>query len=214
MRRDLQSRILSKKEIGAVLAYLKDHRRYAGTRRNLIVFRLACCCGLRCCEIAGLELRDFFVKSDRPFIRIRKDATKRSRRPGAAEATSHGRKVPLSHDDQTLKDLTAWLEKRKAEAGGNLNAPFVCAQRSGAAGGRLTPKAVGKRWRSAIKVLGEERVAELNPHSGRHTCISQLIWANFPITYVRDFAGHKSIATTSLYLHLCNEEELPKNVFA
>ena len=53
------TRILSRRELATVLADVKRSApRSANARRNLIVVRVACCCGLRVSEIAGLQLDD------------------------------------------------------------------------------------------------------------------------------------------------------------
>ena len=63
------TKILTKREIAAVLADL--HRkapRSANTQMNLVIFRLACCCGLRVSEISGLRLADVRVGIARPHL--------------------------------------------------------------------------------------------------------------------------------------------------
>src|SRR5208283_2150976 len=54
-----QTRLLTRRELAAVLADLA-HRtaRSANVHRNLVIVRLACCCGLRVSEIANLQLDD------------------------------------------------------------------------------------------------------------------------------------------------------------
>jgi integrase len=53
------TKILTRGELATVLADLKRKaERSAGARLNLVIFRLACCCGLRVSEIAGLRLAD------------------------------------------------------------------------------------------------------------------------------------------------------------
>jgi integrase len=47
------TRVLTRRELAAVIADLKRSSRYANARRNLVIVRLACCCGLRVSEIAG-----------------------------------------------------------------------------------------------------------------------------------------------------------------
>ncbi len=45
------AKILSRREVAAVLADLhRKSTRSANTRMNLVIFRLACCCGLRVCD--------------------------------------------------------------------------------------------------------------------------------------------------------------------
>jgi len=63
---------LTKREIASVLAEL--HRkapRSTNTRMNLMIFRLACCAGLRVTEIGGLQLADVRTEIDKPHINIR-----------------------------------------------------------------------------------------------------------------------------------------------
>lgn len=98
------TKILTKQEIGVVLADL--HRkapRSLNTRMNLAIFRLACCCGLRVSEIAGLQLSDIHIAVARPHLVVRLTVAKCGR----------GRKVPLWWDDGTLNDIDQWLLTRK-----------------------------------------------------------------------------------------------------
>ena len=71
------TRFLTRRELAAVLS---DAQAKAGSslnsRRNLIIVRLACCCGLRVSEIADLQLDDVFVDVERPHLRLRREATK------------------------------------------------------------------------------------------------------------------------------------------
>jgi hypothetical protein len=98
-----QTKVLTRRELTAVLADQHAKARIsANTRRNLIIVRLACCCGLRVSEIAGLQLDDVIVEGGRPHLRLRKETTK-GKRP---------RKVPLWWDAGTLADLAAWKAER------------------------------------------------------------------------------------------------------
>jgi hypothetical protein len=69
--------ILSRRELAAVLADAKAKAtKSANAWRNLVVFRLACCCGLRVSEIAQLEMGDVIADVERPHLRLRRGATK------------------------------------------------------------------------------------------------------------------------------------------
>ena len=53
------TKILTRREIALVLAELQRKApRSKNTRLNLVIFRLACCCGLRPSEIAMLQVAD------------------------------------------------------------------------------------------------------------------------------------------------------------
>ena len=61
------TKILSRREMAAVLAdLLRKAQRSRNTHLNLIVFRLASCCGLRASEIANLQVADVRTELARP----------------------------------------------------------------------------------------------------------------------------------------------------
>ncbi len=70
------TRILTRRELAAVFGDAKKGRRSANAWRNLIIVRLACCCGLRVSEIAGLRLGDVVADVARPHLRLRRETTK------------------------------------------------------------------------------------------------------------------------------------------
>jgi integrase len=102
-----------------VLAHLATRcLRSRQARLNRIIFRLACCCGLRASEIAGLQLADVHVSETRPHLVVRP-------KNGKGEK---GRAVPLWWDAGTLADLTAWKTERLTQTT-NLRQPFVACQK-------------------------------------------------------------------------------------
>jgi site-specific recombinase XerD len=71
------TRLLTRRELATILADLAAKAdRFANVHRNLIIVRLACCCGLRVSEIAGLQLDDVVVDVQRPHLRLRRQITK------------------------------------------------------------------------------------------------------------------------------------------
>jgi len=73
------TRILTRRELTTVLADLTTRATRANTQRNLIIVRLACCCGLRVSEIAGLQLNDVVANVQRLHLRLRRQITKSKR---------------------------------------------------------------------------------------------------------------------------------------
>ncbi len=190
-----RSRILTKEEIIRVLADLKRKaRRSPNTKLNLTVFRLAACCGLRVFEIRALNLADVRVDSTRPTVHVRHGKGDKARR------------VPLHWDRGTLADLVDWKRERQTDGAGP-DDPFICSLVEGYRGQRLSLRALQYRWRSAIKIIGKERVEELSIHCGRHSFVSHSLAGGRNLTEVRDAAGHASFSTTSLYAHLIDDNE-------
>ena len=153
------TKILSRRELAAVLADLQRKApRSANTWLNLILVRLSCCCGLRVSEIAGLHISDIRVEPSRPHIRIRRGASKGGR----------SRMVPLWWDSGTLADLAKWKAER-LRLGATPDAPFIASLRLGRPMKMLSRHTLRRRFRTACKVLGRERLETLTIHHGRHT---------------------------------------------
>ena len=189
------TKILGRSEIADVLADLKRKHRSVNTRQNLIIFRLATCCGLRVTEICGLSLSDVKLAIRKPYLRIRK-AYAKGKKP---------RRVPLWWDKGTLADLEAWHAERKSQ-GAKANDFFVCAQSKRAFGNQLTRQNVRKRFISSCDVLGVERQNELTIHHGRHSFISHALAGGRSLAEARDAAGHSNISTTSVYTHVAVDD--------
>jgi integrase len=203
------AQILTRDEIQTVLKDLKRRaKRSINSRLNLIIFRLSCCCGLRRKEIAGLNIGDLSVSGSRPAVRVRKEITK------GEKAKRRTRMVPLWWDAGTLSDISSWREFLISEHHGldvkeAMQMPFVPCLREGHENQRMALDVLAKRWRTAIKVLPEDRIKQLSIHAGRHSFCSHSLSAGRTIIEVRDAAGHRNIATTSIYLHALNSDNCP-----
>ncbi|SKA78277.1 Site-specific recombinase XerD [Paucidesulfovibrio gracilis DSM 16080] len=57
-------------------------------------------------------------------------------------------------------------------------------------------------WNKAKKLIGLENEKELIPYTLRHTCCSRLIQSKTSLVHVKEWMGHKCIATTLRYAHL------------
>jgi integrase/recombinase XerD len=192
-----QTRLLTRRELAAVLANLAPRAaRSANVHRNLVIVRLACCCGLRVSEIANLQLDDVVVDVTRPHLRLRRGTTKGGR----------SRCVPLWWDGPTLADLAAWKAER-AKHGARGADPFVCSVQSHRHGLPLQRAALRRRFLSACKVLGLARLRTLTIHHGRHTFISHALAGRRTLAEVRAAAGHTSLLTTSVYLHVAVDDD-------
>jgi integrase/recombinase XerD len=185
------TKILTRREIAAVLRELqRKAQRSPSMRLNLIVFRLATCCGLRASEIAQLQMDDVRTETSRPHLRIRSGAAK----------GGQPRMVPLWWDAGTLTDIREWKHSRAAPAP---YAPFLTPLHSRNPFSRHTLR---KRFRTACRVLGPDRLATLTIHHGRHTFISHALAGGRTLAEVRDAAGHANVSITSVYLHVVVED--------
>ncbi|HEV3345174.1 MAG TPA: site-specific integrase [Pirellulales bacterium] len=190
-------KILTRQELGLVLVDPKQKaERSRNGRLNLVLSRLACCCGLRVSEIAKLRLDDVDLASRRPNVRIRREVGKGGR----------GRWVPLWWDAGTLADLVAWKAKQATD-GAKPTDPFLCSQQRGAKVRPLSRHTLRRRFQTACRVLGLERINRLTIHHGRHTFVSHALAGGRSLAEVRDAAGHTNVSVTSAYLHVAVDED-------
>jgi integrase/recombinase XerD len=199
------TKVLTRRELAMVLddAQRQAERSFNG-HRNLIIVRLACCCGLRVSEIAGLRLDDVLLDMARPHLRLRRETTK-GKRP---------RMVPLWWDAGTLADLVAWKSERQRQ-GAKGREPFVCSVQAHLRGRPLQRAGIRRRFLTACKVLGMARLRTLTIHHGRHSYISHALAGGRTLAEVRAAAGHSNVAITSAYLHVVVDDgDVVGNLFA
>ena len=191
------TKTLTRREIQMVLADLRRKApRSKNARLNLVIFRLATCCGLRASEIALLQMGDVRIELPRPHLRIRVGASKGGK----------SRRVPLWWDGGTLDDLAAWRADR-ASRGAEGKQAFVASWHPGREYEPLSRFTLRKRYRTACRGLGAERCRHLTIHHGRHTFISHALAGGRTLAEVRDAAGHSNVSITSGYLHVAVEGE-------
>jgi integrase len=62
-------------------------------------------------------------------------------------------------------------------------------------------------WSKVVEGISDRSgVAEFNTHTTRHLCLTDLARANWDVQEIATFAGHRSIQTTLLYIHLSGRE--------
>ena len=190
-------KILTRRELACVLNDLAQRApRSASVRKNRAIFRLGCCCGLRVSEIGALRLEDVCLGSGRPHLRVRPEGAKGKK----------ARVVPLWWDAGTLEDLTAWKRERE-EQGARPGEPFICCLWPSRFGRRLVRHTIRERFRTACKSLGLERLRSITTHCGRHSFVSHALAGGRSLAEVQRAAGHSSLVTTSVYLHVAVDDD-------
>lgn len=170
-------RILTPAEVDALTAALRTHRDRAMVAAMLLG-------GLRRCEVLGLRLSDLQVAQRRVFI--------------AAGKGGHQRLVPIA--DRFFTQVAAYLEQERP-ADADTDAVFVVLKRP-RRGQPLTAAGLdevleGARQRAGLK--------HATCHELRHTCLTRLREAGMALEAVQAQAGHASIESTRIYLHLADD---------
>jgi len=115
-------------------------------------------------------------------------------------------RVLLWWDAGTLADLEAWIAYRRKH-GAKGGDPLVCSLQRATLGEPLNRHVPRLRFRTACRVLGWDRLRSLTIHHGRHTFISHALAGGRTLAEVKAAAGHASLLTTSVYLHVAVEDE-------
>ena len=151
--------------------------------RNRLMLALSYDCALRREELCLLETSD--IDPSHRLLTIRMETTK----------TRVGRVVPYSRVTGDL--FAAYLRERRklTSARGPL---FIS----------MSPRNLGQpigkwTWTKVVRSIGHRSGAtRLSTHTMRHLCLTDLARIGWDIHEIALFAGHRSIQTTLLYIHL------------
>jgi site-specific recombinase XerD len=139
--------------------------------------------GLRRNETLGLRLEDLKPGERRLFV--------------AEGKGGHSRLIPIS--DRFFATVARYLEEERTS---DVSTERVFVVLKGPNRGRpLTPKGLEQIIRSGKERAG---LSHLTCHELRHTCLTRLREAGMSLEAVQAQAGHRSIESTRIYLHLAN----------
>ena len=170
-------------EVKAVLADLEQRgRRSVNTRMNNIIFRLATSCGLRASEIANVRICDIKL-ADSARVHVHEGKGKKS-----SDVT-----IP---DNGTIVALAQHHQMRKTDGASGKDTLLVKTN-----GKSFDRNEIAKRYKSAIRILPEERRSIISVHWGRHTAATRMLDNGHTLATVKEFLRHSNIQTTSVYLH-------------
>jgi integrase/recombinase XerD len=170
-------RVINPDEVDALMAALRMQRDRAMVEAMLLG-------GLRRCEVLGLRLEDLRPGEKRVFI--------------AEGKGGHQRIVPLS--GRFFVSVADYLETERPRPS-STDHVFVVLKGS-RRGQPLTAAGVDEIVTGARTRAG---LARLTCHQLRHTCFTRLREAGMALEAIQAQAGHRSIESTRIYLHLAND---------
>ena len=170
-------RILTPEEVDQLAAVLRTHRDRAMVAAMVLG-------GLRRCEVLGLRLEDLRVVERRVFI--------------AEGKGGHQRLVPVS--SRFFAAVAAYLD---AERPPDVDTDRVFVVLTGPNRGQpLSVRGLDEVLAGARRRAG---LAHATCHELRHTCLTRLREAGMALEAVQAQAGHASIESTRIYLHLADD---------
>jgi site-specific recombinase XerD len=170
-------KVLDPDEVNALLRALRRWRDRAMVEAMVLG-------GLRRCEVLGLRLQDLRPAERRVFI--------------AEGKGGHQRLVPISA--RFFGSVARYLDGERP-LGAVTDRLFVALK--GARRGRpLSEDGLDEIVRAA---RARARLTHATCHELRHTCLTRLREAGMALEAVQAQAGHRSIESTRIYLHLAND---------
>jgi len=170
-------RVLSPEEAGRLVGALRTHRDQAVVLGMLLA-------GLRRCEVLGLRFADVQV-ADRRLVVVEGKG-------------GHHRVVPAAN--RFFEALGAYLHGERP-AGADTDRVFVVLK-GPRRGLPLSAEGLDEILDGARRRAGLEHAT---CHQLRHTCLTRLREAGMALEAVQAQAGHASIESTRVYLHLAND---------
>ena len=169
-------RILNPDEVDALVGALRTWRDRAMIEAMLLG-------GLRRCEVLGLGLGDLNAGERRVFI--------------AEGKGGHQRITPISN--RFFETLAIYLDRERPET---VTDRVFVVLKGPRRGEPLSAPGVDQVMRGA---RDRAALTHATCHELRHTCLTRLREAGMALEAVQAQAGHRSIETTRLYLHLAND---------
>ena len=170
-------KILEPDEVTALFAALRKQRDRAMVEAMVLG-------GLRRCEVLGLRFEDLRPGEGRVFI--------------AEGKGGHQRLIPMSQ--RFFRSVSRYVQAERPEAATTDRVFVVLKGRT--SGEPLTEDGLDQIVRDARRRAG---LVHASCHELRHTCLTRLREAGMALEAVQAQAGHRSIESTRIYLHLAND---------
>jgi integrase/recombinase XerD len=170
-------RILSPAEVDALTAALRTHRDRAMVAAMVLG-------GLRRCEVLGLRLEDLRAAERRVFI--------------AEGKAGRQRLIPVSA--RFFAAVAAYLDAERPP--GTVSDRVFVVLKGPRRGQPLSAKGMDEILTAARRRAGLDHAT---CHELRHTCLTRLREAGMALEAVQAQAGHASIESTRIYLHLADD---------
>ena len=143
--------------------------------------------GLRREELCSLEIPD--IDPSARLIRIRAETTK-----------NRGERI-VPYSPATSMLLGSYLQHRRSL--GRSRGPLFLSE---SPRNRAHPISIWT-WSKVVEGISSgSEVPQLTTHTFRHLCLTDLARAGWDIHEIATFAGHRSLQTTLLYIHLSGRE--------
>jgi len=181
--------ILTQSEIKSLFAATSySHKSRRLRLRDKAILTLLYSCALRRNETVQLDLKDVYF--DRQQIHIRKGKNYKERL------------VPINSKNAAILEEYIY-ESRPEFYKSNENEALLINQY----GQRLGGMSLANRLQQIVKASGNATIEakQITPHILRHSIATHLLEKEVPLESIKTFLGHRSLASTQIYVHLLKQ---------
>ena len=168
-----------------------DTSTVAGKRDKLIV-ALMLTNGLRACEVARIDIRDFDTYNGRTVIHIQRKG-----------------KVDKRDTVAVPEMITELVEDYIAGRDFVEDEPLVISHAHGSHRQRLAKVTISAIVKRRLREIGIDR-PDITAHSLRHTCGSLMVENGVDVETIKDKLGHSDTQTTRIYIEMAQQRRLPE----
>ncbi len=180
---------LSASEVEMLDEYIEQLPRHYSGQRERCALMLLLGTGLREQELCDLKTSDMYLNEETPYIRI-------------VGKNDKERLIPIPED--IINDLLDFNDMKTRSS-----KYFLSSKESGLP---YQPSSIYKLVRTAMYDAGI-RKEKMSPHILRHTYCTRQLESGVDIKIVKNWMGHKSIATTAIYEHVATTVKSAKPVY-
>lgn len=181
---------LTRKECAQLLRSI-DRNTMTGLRDYLMI-QLMLTNGLRCCEVARINVGDFETINGKNVLHIQ--------RKGRVDKHD-----VVAVPDEVMESVRVFLDNREDEL--TLETPLFVSLMRGQECKRLPKPTISGIIKKRLRAIGIND-PKISAHSLRHTCGSLMVEQGLPIETIQDMLGHNDPATTQIYINMARKRRL------
>lgn len=169
-------------------------------KRDKLIVALMLTNGLRACEVARIDIRDFDTYNGRTVIHIQRKG-----------------KVDKRDKVAVPEMITELFEDYIACRDFDEDEPLVISHAHGNRRQRLAKVTISAIVKRRLREIGIDR-PDITAHSLRHTCGSLMVDSGVDVETIKDMLGHSDTQTTRIYIEMAQQRRLlersPSNLIA
>ena len=160
--------------------------------RDYLMIQLMLTNGLRTCEVARIDIKDFDTLDGKNVLHIQ--------RKGRIDKHD-----VVAVPDEVMDSLEDYMSLRTDDFG--MDSPLFINLMKGREHSRILKATISGIVKQRLRAIGIDD-PKITAHSLRHTCGSLMVEEGMPIETIQDMLGHNDPSTTQIYIDMARQKRL------